>query len=187
MFNHSPIPAPQTAAPAADGIVIAAEQAADASLILELHERAFGPGRFARAAERVREEGAPDRAGEGGHDRTVSFTAKRNGALIGSVRMTPIVIAGVPGHLLGPLAVRSADTHRGVGGRLIAAACEAAKGKGRYTLLVGDAPYYARHGFAYVAGPVMPGPVDPKRLLVRWHGTAEPLSGPVRHAAVFRR
>lgn len=167
---------------------IAPERSADAPAILALHEAAFGPGRFARAAERVREMGArhtdPEENGTGeGHDRGLSFTAMRAGALIGSVRMTPIAIGGVRGYLLGPLAVRPADKHRGHGGALIARAHRAAGQRGsRYTLLVGDRPYYARHGFAAVHGPIMPGPVDPQRLLVRWNGEPTTLAGLVRHA-----
>ena len=171
----------------ADAPVIDVETPADAASIVALHEIAFGPGRLARAAERVREAGSPDRRGERGHDASVSFTAKRDGALVGSVRMTPVLIGGVAGHLLGPLAVRSAETHRGLGARLIATALNAVAVRGsRYTLLVGDAPYYGRHGFACVRGPVMPGPVDAKRLLVRWHAEPEPLVGPVRHAWAAR-
>ena len=158
------------------------ENIGDAAAILALHEAAFGPGRLARAAERVREMGARNGRGEG-HDPALSFTAKRGDAVIGSVRMTPIVIGHVHGHLLGPLAVREDHKHKGLGGALIAAAHGAAGASGsRFTLLVGDEPYYRRHGFAHIAGPEMPGPVDPRRLLVRWNAAPTPLDGPVRHA-----
>ena len=146
-----------------------------------LHEEAFGPGRFARAAERVREGG--------GHDPALSFVALRGEELLGSVRMTPIVIGAVRknherGHLLGPLAVRPDAKHHGVGRALIERAATAACGEGSaFTLLVGDLSYYGRHGFVPIKGPILPGPVDPTRLLVRWHGEAGPLTGPVIHAA----
>ena len=148
----------------------------DASEIEALNAAAFGPGRHARAAARLRERGP--------HDLALSFTARRGGDLVGSVRLTPIDVGGVPGHLLGPLAVVPALKSLGIGRALIERSCAAAKdaGEGTFVLLVGDAPYYARTGFEVVRGPVMPGPVDPARLLVRWHGAPRAIAGPVRHA-----
>ena len=162
-----------------DDVTITGETPADEPAILALHEDAFGPGRFARAAERVREAGR--------HDPALSFVACRNGELLGSVRMTPIEVSSVPGHLLGPLAVKPFAKTRGIGGALIARAHAAAHEAGSaFVLLVGDRPYYERHGFEPVRGPMMPGPVDPARLLVRWTGAHRPLSGPVRHGWVAR-
>ena len=158
-----------------DDVAIAGETPDDDAAILALHEEAFGPGRFARAAERIREQG--------GHDRALSFVASRRGELLGSVRMTPIAVGDARGHLLGPLAVRPHAKTNGIGGALIERACAAAFGAGgAFVMLVGDAPYYGRHGFARVSGPVMPGPVDPARLLARWRGGPEALKGAVRHA-----
>ena len=170
-----PMPAPLPA-PLPAGVAIDAETPADDAAVLALNEEAFGPGRHARAAARLRERGP--------HDRALSFVARRGGELVGSVRLTPIAVGGVPGHLLGPLAVVPVLKHHGIGRALIERSCVAASGAGdgRFVLLVGDAPYYARSGFAVVRGPLMPGPVDPARLLVRWHGAVEALAGPVRHA-----
>jgi predicted N-acetyltransferase YhbS len=80
---------------------------------------------------------------------------------------------------LGPLAVESDQRDAGLGGLLVEAACEAAAAAGEPTvLLVGDAPYFQRFGFA--AGPAkdvrLPGPVDQARVLLRG---AEDLAGPV--------
>ena len=157
-------------------VVLDVETAAHDAAILALNEDAFGPGRHVRAAARVRERGD--------HDRMLSFVATLAGELVGSVRLTPISIGGVAGHLLGPLAVVPALKHRGIGRALIERSCVAARdaGVGCYVLLVGDEPYYGRHGFSVVRGPLMPGPVDPSRLLVRWHGDARALEGPVLHA-----
>ena len=152
---------------------IAGETPADDAAILALNEETFGPGRFARAAERVR-EGAP-------HDRALSFVARENGAIVGTVRLTWIEIGSQRGCLLGPLAVRGHAKRHGIGGALIERSCGAAFAAGaRFVLLVGDRPYYERHGFEPVRGPVMPGPVDPVRLLVRWGEGPLALSGPVR-------
>ena len=156
-------------------ITITGETPEDDDAIEALHEAAFGPGRFARAAARLREQGP--------HDPRLSLVARRGPGLAGSVRLTPIGVGAARGHLLGPLAVAPGSKNVGIGGALIERSCAlAAETPGLFVLLVGDAPYYGRHGFAPVRGPHMPGPVDPARLLVRWHGDPVPLAGRVRHA-----
>ncbi|MCR9123489.1 MAG: N-acetyltransferase [Phyllobacteriaceae bacterium] len=144
--------------------LIAPERAECADAIEALHAEAFGPGRFTRAAFRLREQGP--------HDPALSFVAlSPGGDLLGSVRLTPVVAAGSGhhGHLLGPLAVAPDHKNQGFGRALVARAVEAASAtKGSdYVLLVGDAPYYAPLGFHQVpAGRLrLPGPVDPRRLL----------------------
>ena len=89
---------------------------AHAQAIEALLTRAFGPGRFAKVSERVREfaDFAPEQA-----------------------------------------------------------AGEAA------VLLVGDMPFFGRVGFSIATGVVMPGPVDPKRVLGRSFRNVA-LTGPVR-------
>ncbi len=137
------------------------ETSADALAIERLHERTFGPGRFARTAYRLRERR--------GHKRELSFTARIGTLLVGSVQLTPIRIDAVKALLLGPLTVEPPFRGRGVGKALIERALAEAKTNGhRLVLLVGDEPYYGRHGFkAIPKGQVrMPGPVDPARLLV---------------------
>jgi predicted N-acetyltransferase YhbS len=74
------------------------EQPADHDEIETLHAEAFGPGRFARAAFRLRED-VP-------HDPRLSFVALAGDAFVASVRLTPIRIGGRPALLLGPLAVK---------------------------------------------------------------------------------
>lgn len=143
-------------------LVIRPEQPLDAAAVERLHERAFGPGRFARTAFRLR-EGAP-------HRPELSFTALVGTLLVGSIRLSPIWAGPEPGLMLGPLAVDPAFESRGIGRALTEAALEAARtSRGTsLVLLVGDEPYYARFGFGR-APPrqlEMPGPVDPERLLV---------------------
>jgi predicted N-acetyltransferase YhbS len=143
-------------------LVIAPERAADAPAILGLEERAFGPGRFARSAYRLR-EGNP-------HAADLSFVARVSTLVVGSVRLSPIHIGTAPALLLGPLTVDPAFRARGIGGMLMNAALEAAAANGRrLMLLVGDEAYYSRAGFKLVPpGRVtMPGPVDPRRVLLR--------------------
>jgi predicted N-acetyltransferase YhbS len=142
-------------------LTILAETPDDAEAIERLHERTFGPGRYARTAYRIRE----------GRDHALdlSFTARINTLLVGSVRLTPVTVGPVKALLLGPLTVEPPFRSRGVGGALIKRALENAKAKKhRLVLLVGDEPFYAKSGFRKIPkGEVtMPGPVDPARLLV---------------------
>lgn len=137
------------------------ERPDDVAAIDVLHEEAFGPGRFARTAFRLR-EGHP-------HDGRLSYVATLDGALAGSVRLTPMRIGAAPALLLGPLAVRPHLKNRGIGKALMRISMEAARSQGwTLVLLVGDLPYYWPFGFRAVApGRIeMPGPVDPARLLV---------------------
>ena len=141
-------------------LVIRPEVAADAEAIERLHERAFGPGRFARTAYRIR-EGAP-------HRLDLSFTALVGTLLVGSVRLTPVSAGAQPALFLGPLTVDPAFENRGIGRGLIQRGLDASRDAGHeLVLLVGDEPYYARLGFKRVPRGqlLMPGPVDPDRLL----------------------
>jgi predicted N-acetyltransferase YhbS len=137
------------------------EQAADAAAIGVLHAVTMGPGRFARAAYRLR-EGVPWHP-------NLSFVAIRDGRLIGSVRLTPIVIGGRPALLLGPLAVLPEFKGQGAGKSLVRTALEAARSAGhKVVMLVGDEPYYGPLGFTRLAAGAikLPAPVDPMRVLV---------------------
>ncbi len=142
-------------------LTIRPETADDAEAIERLHERTFGPGRYAKSAYRLREQV--------GHRLDLSFTARIGTLLVGSVRLSPVRIGEAEALLLGPLTVEPAFRERGIGQALIAFALKAAAAKGaRLVLLVGDEPYYGRSGFHRVPrGRVtMPGPVDPARVLV---------------------
>jgi len=142
-------------------LTILPEAQGDASAIERLHERTFGPGRYAKTAYRLREQVA--------HDLDLSFTARIGTLLVGSVRLSPVRIGEARALLLGPLTVEPPFRDRGVGQALIARALEQARAKGhRLVILVGDEPYYGKCGFKRIpSGRVtMPGPVDPERLLV---------------------
>ncbi len=141
-------------------LLIRTEQPIDFEAIERLHERAFGPGRFARTASRLR-EGAP-------HLLDLSFTAMVGTLLVGSIRLTPVMAGKEPALMLGPLAVEPAFESRGIGAALMGRALEAAKAKGHtLVLLVGDEPYYSRFGFKRIPPQdlQLPGPVNPARFL----------------------
>jgi predicted N-acetyltransferase YhbS len=137
------------------------ESPEDAVAIERLHERTFGPGRYAKSAYRLR-EGAD-------HQLDLSFTARIGTLLVGSVRLSPIEIGGTKALVLGPLTVEPPFRERGIGYALIERALAAAKlAEHRLVVLVGDEPYYGKAGFKPIpkGRAVMPGPVDPARLLV---------------------
>ncbi|MGB6538691.1 MAG: N-acetyltransferase [Xanthobacteraceae bacterium] len=148
----------------------------DAQAIERLHDRAFGPGRYAKTAYRLREQAE--------HVVDLSFVARVGTLLVGSVWLSPIRFGEHRALLLGPLAVEPAFRERGIGQALIARALKEASAKGhRLVILVGDEPYYAKSGFARIppGRAIMPGPVDPARLLVAElvPGAFDGVSGPV--------
>ena len=158
-------------------LTILPESADDAVAIDRLHERTFGPGRMAKTAYRIRESRD--------HSLDLSFTARIGTLLVGSVRLSPVRVGETKALLLGPLTVEPPFRERGIGYALIGRALAEAKAKGhRLVVLVGDEPYYGKSGFKRIpkGRAVMPGPVDPARLLVceLAEGAFEGVSGPVR-------
>jgi predicted N-acetyltransferase YhbS len=158
-------------------VTISSETAEDAPAIDRLTARAFGPGRFAKSAYRIREQAE--------HCLELSFTARIGTLLVGSVRLSPIWIGTTPALLLGPLTVEPPFRDRGIGFALIERALAEARAKGhRLVLLVGDEPYYGKAGFRPIPkGAVsMPGPVDPARLLIAElvSGAAEGMRGAIK-------
>jgi predicted N-acetyltransferase YhbS len=161
-------------------VTILAETADDAPAIERLHERTFGPGRYAKTAYRIREDIA--------HSLDLSFTARIGTLLVGSVRLSRIRIGTAPALLLGPLTIEPPFRDRGIGRALIGHALDEARNRGhRLVVLVGDEPYYGRMGFRRIpkGRATMPGPVDPERLLVAElaEGAFDGASGPIRPAS----
>jgi predicted N-acetyltransferase YhbS len=158
-------------------LTILPEAEGDAEAIERLHERTFGPGRYAKTAYRLREQVS--------HRLDLSFIARIGTLLVGSVRLSPVRIGESKAVLLGPLTVEPAFRERGVGQALIARALKDAAAEGeRLAILVGDEPYYAKSGFKRIppGRVILPGPVDPTRLLVAElvPGAFEGVSGRVR-------
>ena len=176
------------------GWTIRHERPEDAPLVAALNAESFGPGRFARAAFRLREGVRPEER--------LSFVAIEDGKLRGNVRFWPVIVGDTAALMLGPLAVESDQRGRGIGIALMVRGLEEAKALGhRYVILVGDLPYYSRVGFRQIAfaerkeggrGPpssklAFPGPVDPKRILGVALDDAHPLEalgGAVRRARI---
>lgn len=143
-------------APLSRAADVRAEQPGNAATVERIVLQAFGPGRFAKTAERLRE----------GADIEAGFVACLDGRIVGSVRLWRIRVGETPCLFLGPIAVERSERSEGLGAALVQACIDHARASGSAgILLVGDAPYFGRFGFARIGGVNMPGPVDPARLL----------------------
>jgi predicted N-acetyltransferase YhbS len=142
-------------------ITIRTEVKRDVAAREALLDEALGAARFTKTAERLRDGRLPA-------DR-LAFVACDGRKLVGTVRLWDIS-AGLqrPALLLGPLAVATQWRNQGIGAALMRHALAAATARGdAAVLLVGDAPYYARFGFAAekTADLWLPGPYERDRLL----------------------
>ena len=159
----------QTAVPLAP-LRINLEQPSDRAAVEALVLAAFGPGRFAKTAERLRERARL----------ATGVVAREDGRLIGSVRLWSIMVGDTPALFLGPIAVDTASRRGGLGADLVAACIDEARAAGAAgVLLVGDVPYFGRFGFQPAPDVRLPGPTDPRRVM--WLPiTTVSVSGPVR-------
>lgn len=161
-------------------VVTRPAELSDLPEISRLHARAFGPGRFARTAYRVREGRTPISP--------YCRVAVANETIIAALRFTEISIGGTGGALLlGPLAVDPAFANRGYGRQLIAEGLDLARSNNiALIVLVGDEPYYARFGFKPMppGSITFPGPVNPARILALEcrTGAADELRGLIQAA-----
>lgn len=149
------------AAPSPPRFRLASERREDSVAVDALIDRAFGPGRYAKTAERLR-EGARERS-------DLSWCVWDGERLLGAVRVWPLTVGAAPGVFLGPIAVEADERRRGLGALLVERVRRAAADCGdRYVLLVGDAGFFEPLGFRRAPAEVrLPGPVDPSRVFVR--------------------
>src|SRR5262245_7816771 len=126
-----------------------------------LLDLSYGPVRFAKASERLREGRLPE----------LALVAAEGRRLVGTLRLWRVSAGpGRPALLLGPLAVAPDCRNRGIGSTLVQQALREATRRGhRAVLLVGDAPYYGRFGFSRedTGALWLPGPYEQHRLLAR--------------------
>ena len=158
---------------------------ADDQFVEDLQALAFGPGRFARTAFRVRERFPIDTS--------LSLIAEVNGTPCGSVWMTPVSVGGIDGYMLGPLATHPDFRKRGAGKLLAKEVTRIAleRGAGSFVLLVGDRDYYCPLGWVptQLGAIEFPGPVDPSRVLAYSNDPtmAVRLAGPIKAFGAGRR
>jgi predicted N-acetyltransferase YhbS len=142
-------------------LTILPETQGDAAAIERLHERTFGPGRYAKTAYRLREQV--------GHklDRVVHRAHRHAAGRLGAA--FPVRIGETKALLLGPLTVEPPFRERGVGQALIGRALEEgarqrpqAGDPGRRRAVLRQVRLQARSARTRDHA----GPVDPARLLV---------------------
>jgi predicted N-acetyltransferase YhbS len=135
----------------------------DHDAVEHLLDLSFGPQRRTKTSYRLREGNT---AAQG-----LSHVIRDSEiGIAGAISYWPLAIGarGTKALLLGPLAVHPLRQNIGIGKALMKQTLDMAKSAGhKLVLLVGDAPYYARVGFAQVPEGqlLLPGPVDPKRFL----------------------
>lgn len=148
-----------------------------AEAIEDLFDRTFGPGHFAKTAERLRENSAsiPE----------VNRVAIADGAVIGVCRVWPLVVGERRDRALfyGPVAVSPAWRGASLGLDVTQAALEAGRALGwPAAILIGAPDYFGRIGFR-VTPPnqlLFPGPQDQTRVMVQdLAGDADSLQGMV--------
>lgn len=157
---------PNRPAPMADLIPLAD---IDPTLIEQLLDRAFEPGRHKRTAYKIR-EGTDWLPG-------LSFAAlDDDGYLVGTIQTWPVALTDPDGRahpmlMVGPVAVVPERQGEGYGKALMVAMLAALDDRAPLPqVMIGDEDYYGRF-WGFTAAPTqgwrLPGPVDPKRLLVR--------------------
>lgn len=155
--------------------IIPETPAADAAAIEALFDATFGPGHFAKTAERLREnsQSLPQ----------ITRVARLHGAVIGVCRVWPLVVglARAPALFYGPVAV--APGHRGsrLGLTITGEALEAGTRAGwPAAILIGASGYFGEIGFTVTPKHQLqfPGPQNPARVMWRdLAGEASTLSG----------
>jgi len=124
-----------------------------------LFDLCFAPGREALSSYRLRDGVLPIA-------RLCMVVRDPQSLLAAAIRFWPVSVGSARALLLGPIAVHPTHQGEGLGGWLMQMSLERARNNGwERVLLVGDAPYYARFGFAINPDLVMPPPTNPERLM----------------------
>ena len=143
-------------------ITLTGERDEHGPAIERLLDSAFGEERPHKTSQRLRDGNSRAQA--------YSVVALNGDALVGTVRLWPVLAGRRRALLLGPLAVDAAWREHGVGAALMNEALQRAQAAGEgAVMLVGDAAYYRRFGFRpdLTRDLWLPGPVDRKRFLAR--------------------
>ncbi|MCH2249276.1 MAG: N-acetyltransferase [Cognatishimia sp.] len=146
-----------------------------AAAIEALYDRTFGPGHFAKTAERLREGNAslPE----------VTRVAVSDGKMVGVCRVWSIFVGAdrTPAVFIGPVAVSPDFQGQRLGLTITGESLEAATKAGwGAAIIIGSRTYFGELGFTPVAPDrfTFPGPQDMARVMVRdLAGSADALSG----------
>jgi predicted N-acetyltransferase YhbS len=156
--------------------LLIAENASHAPGVERVLDRAFGPGRFAKPSERVREFAV--------HRPDLSRVALIGADVIGVCRIYDIAIGDSAALFLGPLAVDPEAQHGGMGHALVSATIDLCRTADREAIVLMGAPsFFNKLGFSQIPpGQVaMPIPVEARRLqwIVLREGADAALTGPI--------
>jgi len=148
-----------------------------AEAIEALYDVTFGPGHFAKTAERLREfnHSLPD----------LNRVAMLDGHVIGATRMWPVSVAqGGRALFVGPVAVHPSQRGNRLGLTITKAAMDAAtEALWPVAILIGAPAYFGQIGFTQIpAGQLQfPGPQNPARIMMAaLSGRLENYSGNIR-------
>ncbi len=155
--------------------IIPENPALHAGAIEDLFDHSFGPGHFAKTAERLREhsQSLPD----------ITRVAVRDGVVIGVCRVWPLVVGPERQRALfyGPVAVAQDQRGSRLGLTITGEALEAGTNAGwPAAILIGAPKYFGEIGFKVTPKYQLsfPGPQDQARVMVRdLAGDASQLSG----------
>lgn len=139
--------------------MLVAETRSHAPAVERVLDRAFGPGRFAKPSERVREFAH--------HLAPLSRVAMAGADVLGVCRIYDVSIGARAALFLGPLAVDPDAQHSGLGHALVAASLDACREAGRDAIvLMGEPSFFSVLGFTQIppGRVIMPGPVELRRL-----------------------
>lgn len=158
--------------------IIPETPALHAADIEALYDRTFGPGHFAKTAERLREGNSslPE----------INRIAVSDGKIIGVCRVWPIIVGAqnTPSLFIGPVAVDPGFQGQRLGLSITGEALEAATKAGwGAAVIIGSPVYFGELGFEQVdaARFTFPGPQDMARVMVRnLAGSADALNGAIR-------
>lgn len=135
------------------------ETPADLWEVEALYDLCFAPGRTALSSYRLRD-------GISTIAPLCVLMRDADGVLAAAIRFWPARVGVADILLLGPIAVHPTRQGEGLGALLMTETLARARQLGwARVLLVGDAPYYQRFGFAKLDGVVMPPPTNPDRVL----------------------
>ncbi len=142
-----------------------------------LYDLCFAPGREALSSYRLRDGIEPIAD-------LCLLARDGDGILAAAVRNWPVRVDGAAALLLGPIAVHPTRQGEGLGALLIRESLTRAAALGwQRVMLVGDAPYYGRFGFARLDGIEMPPPTNPDRVLGLSLGGGDAWAGVTGHVA----
>ena len=127
-----------TLRPGTPVIEIRDERPADVAAIRELTTRAFGQEEEARIIDRLRSNGAA----------MLSLVAAREDRVLGHIMYSPVLVGGVSGAGLGPMAVVPEHQRQGIGTRLVEQGNRRLQETGcPFIVVVGHPRFYPRFGF----------------------------------------